>query len=199
MERAHRRLPLDPGDDRLAGFTDRDRRSSLRDVGWGRGSRADGGGKPGARPPRSRRARPRVARTRSAPHRDWSCQATIPNDPAAAIAGSIWSELASSVFSRRSTPRRCSPDAFGSTMRPYTSGSAVPTVRPGDEERRPARRDPRVVAGDGLRGIGAGGPGDGPGGPGAAGGPGDAGGKKEDVVDAEFTEVDDDKKNKKSA
>jgi molecular chaperone DnaK len=39
-----------------------------------------------------------------------------------------------------------------------------------------------------------------------AGGPGDAGGassgepgKKEDVVDAEFTEVDDDKKNKKSA
>jgi molecular chaperone DnaK len=26
-----------------------------------------------------------------------------------------------------------------------------------------------------------------------------AGGKKEDVVDAEFTEVDDDKKNKKSA
>jgi molecular chaperone DnaK len=45
----------------------------------------------------------------------------------------------------------------------------------------------------------AGGPG-GPGGPGAAaGGPGDASGKKEDVVDAEFTEVDDDKKNKKSA
>jgi molecular chaperone DnaK len=36
---------------------------------------------------------------------------------------------------------------------------------------------------------------------GAAGGPGPdaAGGKKEDVVDAEFTEVDDDKKNKKSA
>jgi molecular chaperone DnaK len=38
----------------------------------------------------------------------------------------------------------------------------------------------------------------------AQGGPGDAdpgasGGKKEDVVDAEFTEVDDDKKNKKSA
>jgi molecular chaperone DnaK len=40
----------------------------------------------------------------------------------------------------------------------------------------------------------------------AAGGPdggaapgGDAGAKKEDVVDAEFTEVDDDKKNKKSA
>ena len=31
------------------------------------------------------------------------------------------------------------------------------------------------------------------------GGPGDASGKKEDVVDAEFTEVDDDKKNKKSA
>jgi molecular chaperone DnaK len=47
---------------------------------------------------------------------------------------------------------------------------------------------------------GAGGPG-GPGGPGAAGGPGSGGeaGKKEDVVDAEFTEVDDDKKNKKSA
>jgi molecular chaperone DnaK len=44
-----------------------------------------------------------------------------------------------------------------------------------------------------------GGPG-GPGGPGAApGGDGSAGGKKEDVVDAEFTEVDDDKKNKKSA
>ena len=40
------------------------------------------------------------------------------------------------------------------------------------------------------------GPGGGPGGA----GPGDsAGGKKEDVVDAEFTEVDDDKKNKKSA
>jgi molecular chaperone DnaK len=40
-----------------------------------------------------------------------------------------------------------------------------------------------------------------PGGPGGAdaGGAGDAGGKKEDVVDAEFTEVDDDKKNKKSA
>jgi len=36
----------------------------------------------------------------------------------------------------------------------------------------------------------------GPGGPGGAGGDGD---KKEDVVDAEFTEVDDDKKNKKSA
>ena len=36
----------------------------------------------------------------------------------------------------------------------------------------------------------------------AGGGPADAGapgGKKEDVVDAEFTEVDDDKKNKKSA
>ena len=35
----------------------------------------------------------------------------------------------------------------------------------------------------------------------AAGGPGGdgAGGKKDDVVDAEFTEVDDDKKNKKSA
>jgi molecular chaperone DnaK len=28
---------------------------------------------------------------------------------------------------------------------------------------------------------------------------GDASGKKDDVVDAEFTEVDDDKKNKKSA
>jgi molecular chaperone DnaK len=38
----------------------------------------------------------------------------------------------------------------------------------------------------------------GPGGPGGAGGEG-SGGKKEDVVDAEFTEVDDDKKNKKSA
>jgi molecular chaperone DnaK len=37
----------------------------------------------------------------------------------------------------------------------------------------------------------------GPGGPGS-GGPG-SGGKSEDVVDAEFTEVDDDKKNKKSA
>jgi molecular chaperone DnaK len=35
------------------------------------------------------------------------------------------------------------------------------------------------------------------GGPGGAGASGD--GKKEDVVDAEFTEVDDDKKNKKSA
>ena len=44
-------------------------------------------------------------------------------------------------------------------------------------------------------GGGAGGP-DGPGG--AAGGQG-PGGKNEDVVDAEFTEVDDDKKNKKSA
>src|SRR5687768_11786665 len=38
----------------------------------------------------------------------------------------------------------------------------------------------------------------GPGGPGGVGGEG-SGGKKEDVVDAEFTEVDDDKKNKKSA
>jgi molecular chaperone DnaK len=45
---------------------------------------------------------------------------------------------------------------------------------------------------------GAGGPGSGgPGDPGAA--PGGEPGKKEDVVDAEFTEVDDDKKNKKSA
>jgi molecular chaperone DnaK len=35
--------------------------------------------------------------------------------------------------------------------------------------------------------------------PGAAAPGGDAAGKKEDVVDAEFTEVDDDKKNKKSA
>jgi molecular chaperone DnaK len=43
---------------------------------------------------------------------------------------------------------------------------------------------------------GAGGPGEGGGG---APGGGDASGKKEDVVDAEFTEVDDDKKNKKSA
>jgi molecular chaperone DnaK len=42
---------------------------------------------------------------------------------------------------------------------------------------------------------GAGGPD--AGGPG--GGPGGEPGKKEDVVDAEFTEVDDDKKNKKSA
>jgi molecular chaperone DnaK len=42
--------------------------------------------------------------------------------------------------------------------------------------------------------TGAGQPGPGDGSPG-----GDAGGKKEDVVDAEFTEVDDDKKNKKSA
>ena len=40
-----------------------------------------------------------------------------------------------------------------------------------------------------------------PGGPGAEGGaqPGGEPGKKDDVVDAEFTEVDDDKKNKKSA
>jgi molecular chaperone DnaK len=38
------------------------------------------------------------------------------------------------------------------------------------------------------------------GGPGGAGpGADGSGGKKEDVVDAEFTEVDDDKKNKKSA
>jgi len=37
------------------------------------------------------------------------------------------------------------------------------------------------------------------GGAGGAGGAGTAEGKKEDVVDAEFTEVDDDKKNKKSA
>jgi len=38
------------------------------------------------------------------------------------------------------------------------------------------------------------------GGPGGAGSGGDgSGGKNEDVVDAEFTEVDDDKKNKKSA
>ena len=41
---------------------------------------------------------------------------------------------------------------------------------------------------------GAAGPGDG-----AQGGGGDGSGKTEDVVDAEFTEVDDDKKNKKSA
>ncbi len=47
---------------------------------------------------------------------------------------------------------------------------------------------------------GQGGQGGGPGGPGSAAPGGDgAGGKKEDVVDAEFTEVDDDKKNKKSA
>jgi molecular chaperone DnaK len=47
---------------------------------------------------------------------------------------------------------------------------------------------------------GQGGQGGGPGGPGGAAPGGDgAGGKKEDVVDAEFTEVDDDKKNKKSA
>src|SRR5262249_56144415 len=37
------------------------------------------------------------------------------------------------------------------------------------------------------------------GGPGGPGSDGAAGGKNEDVVDAEFTEVDDDKKNKKSA
>jgi molecular chaperone DnaK len=38
------------------------------------------------------------------------------------------------------------------------------------------------------------------GGPGGAGSGGEgSGGKNEDVVDAEFTEVDDDKKNKKSA
>jgi molecular chaperone DnaK len=37
------------------------------------------------------------------------------------------------------------------------------------------------------------------GGDGGAAGPGGSGGPKEDVVDAEFTEVDDDKKNKKSA
>ena len=42
-------------------------------------------------------------------------------------------------------------------------------------------------------GAAAGGPG------GAAPGGDGAGGKNEDVVDAEFTEVDDDKKNKKSA
>jgi molecular chaperone DnaK len=41
---------------------------------------------------------------------------------------------------------------------------------------------------------GAGGPDGAPGGPGA-----DAGSKKEDVVDAEFTEVDDDKKNNKKS
>ena len=40
----------------------------------------------------------------------------------------------------------------------------------------------------------------GPGGPGGeSSGSSGSGGKKEDVVDAEFTEVDDDKKNKKSA
>ena len=39
----------------------------------------------------------------------------------------------------------------------------------------------------------------GPQGPGDGTPGGEAGGKKEDVVDAEFTEVDDDKKNKKSA
>jgi molecular chaperone DnaK len=41
----------------------------------------------------------------------------------------------------------------------------------------------------------------GPGGPGAPGGDAgpQAGAPKDDVVDAEFTEVDDDKKNKKSA
>jgi molecular chaperone DnaK len=38
-----------------------------------------------------------------------------------------------------------------------------------------------------------------PGEPGGAQGGGDGSGKTEDVVDAEFTEVDDDKKNKKSA
>jgi molecular chaperone DnaK len=42
-------------------------------------------------------------------------------------------------------------------------------------------------------GAAAGGPG------GGAQGGGDGSGKTEDVVDAEFTEVDDDKKNKKSA
>src|SRR5439155_15021256 len=44
----------------------------------------------------------------------------------------------------------------------------------------------------------AGGPG-GPGAPGADGGASSGGAPKDDVVDAEFTEVDDDKKNKKSA
>ena len=39
----------------------------------------------------------------------------------------------------------------------------------------------------------------GPGGPGGAAPGEDGSAKKEDVVDAEFTEVDDDKKNKKSA
>ena len=39
----------------------------------------------------------------------------------------------------------------------------------------------------------------GPGGPGADGGASAGGAPKDDVVDAEFTEVDDDKKNKKSA
>ena len=52
-----------------------------------------------------------------------------------------------------------------------------------------------VCVGGGLRS--AGGPGGGP--PGGGAGGGEAEGKKEDVVDAEFTEVDDDKKNKKSA
>ena len=39
----------------------------------------------------------------------------------------------------------------------------------------------------------------GPGGPSGGAGGDEGSGKKEDVVDAEFTEVDDDKKNKKSA
>jgi molecular chaperone DnaK len=39
----------------------------------------------------------------------------------------------------------------------------------------------------------------GAGGPGASPGADASGGQKDDVVDAEFTEVDDDKKNKKSA
>jgi molecular chaperone DnaK len=39
----------------------------------------------------------------------------------------------------------------------------------------------------------------GPGAPGADGGAASGGAPKDDVVDAEFTEVDDDKKNKKSA
>jgi len=39
----------------------------------------------------------------------------------------------------------------------------------------------------------------GPGAPGADGGASTGGAPKDDVVDAEFTEVDDDKKNKKSA
>jgi molecular chaperone DnaK len=43
------------------------------------------------------------------------------------------------------------------------------------------------------------GAGGGPGGPGAGADGGASGEKKEDVVDAEFTEVDDDKKNQKSA
>jgi hypothetical protein len=47
-----------------------------------------------------------------------SCQAITARAPAPATIGLICAELAVSVFSRRSGPRRFSSGAFGSTVRP---------------------------------------------------------------------------------